>query len=36
MYVNAVLDGKLSPKDAVTEWARLLQAEADKWAASRK
>ena len=36
MYVNAVLDGKMSPKDAVTEWARLLQAEADKWAASKK
>jgi multiple sugar transport system substrate-binding protein len=36
MYVNAVLDGKLSPKDAVTDWARLLQAEADKWAASKK
>jgi ABC-type glycerol-3-phosphate transport system substrate-binding protein len=35
-YVNAVLDGKLSPKDAVSEWSRLLQVEADKWLASRK
>jgi ABC-type glycerol-3-phosphate transport system substrate-binding protein len=36
MYINAVLDGKVSPSDAVAEWARLLQAEADKWVASRK
>ena len=36
MYINAVLDGRISPRDAVTEWSRLLQAEADKWAASRK
>lgn len=35
-YVNSVLDGKLSPKDAVSEWARLLQVEADKWVASKK
>jgi multiple sugar transport system substrate-binding protein len=35
-YVNAVLDGKLSPKDSVSEWSRLLQVEADKWLASRK
>jgi hypothetical protein len=35
-FINGVLDGKLSPKDAVAEWARLLQVEADKWVASKK
>src|SRR6185503_1349832 len=35
-YINAVLDGKMSPKDAVTDWSRVLQAEADKWVASKK
>jgi ABC-type glycerol-3-phosphate transport system substrate-binding protein len=35
-YINAVLNGQQSPRDAVAEWARLMQAEADKWVASKR
>jgi ABC-type glycerol-3-phosphate transport system substrate-binding protein len=35
-FINGVLDGRMSAKDAVAEWARLLQAEADKWVAAKK
>lgn len=35
-HINAVLNNQMSPRTAVTEWARLAQAEADKWVASKK